>query len=128
MRRNIKVLPLLLLFLMLLACAGATNTTPINVAVTSYETAGIALAQAYSAEKALFKAGTITAQQDSDFQLGVYTKAVNCYKDIGVTAKALLSAKDDASKATLQAKFDLLSKDLPVLVADVLKFLDDVKK
>jgi hypothetical protein len=129
MKRDFRKLVLLLMVvLMLMACAGATNTTPTNIGVTSYEAAGVTLTQAYNSEKMLLRAGTITAEQDKTFQLGVYKTAVDSYKALGIAAKAVLAAKDAVSKASAQDKFAALDAQLPLLIADVLKFLDEVKK
>lgn len=128
MKKNLKSVALLLMILALMACAGATNTTPTNVAVTAYETAGVTLIQAYSTEKALLRAGAITAAQDSEFQLGVYTKAVDCYYQIGIAAKVILGTADVIAKAKAQADYDALMKELPGFVANVVAFLDTLKK
>ena len=118
-----------LLLLALVACAGfgATNTSVTNIGVTSYETAGVTLTQAFNLEKALLKAGKITAAQDSEFQLGVYTDAVNCYKAIGSAAVAVITATDTTSKATATDKFNALSAQLPTMLANVLTFIQGVK-
>jgi hypothetical protein len=125
-----KFLAVLLMLCFIAGCAGlgATNTTTTNVGVTAYETAGLALSQAYSTEKALLKAGTISAAQDSAFQLGAYTKAVTCYKAIGSAAVAVLTATDSTSKATAQNKFNALNAQLPGLIADVTNFITEVSK
>ena len=114
---------------LLIGCAsmGATNTTATNTGVTAYETAGAALAQAYNSEKALLKAGKITAAQDSAFQLGPYTQAVDCYRAIGTAAIAVLTATDAGAKATAQGKFNALNAQLPGLILEVTKFVSEVK-
>jgi hypothetical protein len=116
--------------LALMSCAnmGATNTTLTNVGVTSYEVAGASLTQAYNTEKMLFKAGTITVAQDSQFQLGVYADAVKCYKATGDAAAIALSVTDAASKATAIEKFNSLNAQLPALVANVVAFIQSVQK
>jgi hypothetical protein len=107
---------------------GATNTKPTNVAVTSYETIGVILTQAYTAEKAMCKSKMITPAQDKEFQLGVYAKAVAGYKAVGTAAVAVLTATDSASKKTAQEKFNELNAQLPGLIADVTKFIQEVQK
>jgi hypothetical protein len=121
---------LFVLLMLVVSCAnmGATNTTSTNIAVTSYEAAGITLTQAYNLEKALFKAGTITAEQDAEFQLGPYTKAVTCYRAIGSAAVTILTATDQNSKATAQDKFTTLNAQLPTLLTNVLTFIQEVQK
>jgi len=115
---------------MVAGCAsmGATNTTSTNIGVTAYETAGATLTSAYNTEKAMLKAGIITLAQDSSFQTGVYAKAVTCYRGIGTAAIMVLTATDSNSKVTAQAKFDALNAQLPTLIADVTKFLTEVKR
>ena len=120
------------MLLALVACAaitpGATNTTATNVGVTSYEAAGASLTQAFNLEKALLKAGAITADQDKDFQLGPYAKAVNCYKAIGSEAVSVLTATDALSQGTAQDKFNALNAQLPGLIANVTNFIQEVSK
>jgi len=129
-KERFSVLLLVLLVFIVVGCKnmGATNTTPTNVAVTSYEAAGNTLTQAYNLEKYLLRAGKITPEQDKEFQLGVYAKAVTCYKAVGTAAVAVLLAKDAVSKKTATDKFNTLSAQLPVLIDGVLKFLDSIKK
>jgi hypothetical protein len=124
--KRLKVLTIILLMCFIAGCAslGATNTTSTNVGVAAYETAGVTLAQAYNTEKALLKAGTISAAQDSAFQLGVYTKAVTCYKAIGDAAVAVLTTTDSTS----QDKFNSLNAQLPALITDVTNFITEVSK
>jgi hypothetical protein len=128
--KQFKILAVLLMLCFIAGCAGlgATNTTATNVGVASYESAGVTLAQAYNTEKMLFKAGTITAVQDSQFQLGVYTDAFNCYKAIGSSAVAVITATDATSKATATAKFNSLNAQLPALITNVLTFIQGVSK
>jgi hypothetical protein len=130
MRKELKFLAIAILFCFIAGCAsmGATNTTATNVGVASYESTGVILAQAFNTEKALLKAGTITADQDRDFQLGVYTKAVTCYKAIGAAAVTVLTVTDASGKSTAQSKFDSLNAELPALVAAVTTFISGVTK
>lgn len=125
-----KRLSVLILLLFVVSCAsmGATNTTATNVGVTAYEMAGLSLTQAYTIEKSLFRAGKITAKQDSDFQLGPYTKAVSCYKAMGTVAVSVITATDSTAKASFQTKFNELNAQLPGLIADVMAFIETVNK
>lgn len=129
MRKDLKKFVVLVMLLALVACTsmGATNTSVTNVGVTSYEATGVLLAQAFSIEKALLKAGKITAAQDKNFQLGVYAKAVNGYKAVGAAAVAVLTATDTKSKTTAQDKFNTLNAQLPVLITAVTNFIQGVK-
>jgi hypothetical protein len=110
------------------AAIGGTNTTATNVAVTSYEAAGATLKQAFNTEKALFKAGAITAAQDASFQTGVYKKAYECYEGVNTAAIAASKATDALSKTTLQDKVTALLAVLPGLVTDVQNFISEVTK
>ena len=130
MKRKIYLPFILVILLLISSCAwmGATNTTATNIAVTTYESAGATLKQAYNTEKMLLKAGTITAAQDEDFQLGVYTKAYTCYKALGSALSVVITTTDSTAKATAQEKIAALNAQLPGLVADVLAFIKEVKK
>ena len=131
MKKRFYLVPLMLLML-LVACNsctqfGACNTTPTNIGVTSYEAAGAVLTQAYNTEKMLLATGKITAQQDADFQLGVYAKAVTCYKAMGNLAVVVIVTKDIVEQKNAQDKFNALNTQLPTLIANVLKFIEEVK-
>jgi len=107
---------------------GATNTTAPNIGVTSYESVGIILTQTFNAEKALLKAGKITASQDSAFQLGAYTKAYNCYQSIGKALNIIFDVKATvADKAGAQAIFQALSAELPGLLTEVQALIAGMK-
>jgi hypothetical protein len=134
MKRNMRIMAILAImvaFLTIAGCpatTGTTNTTATNVGVTAYEGAGVALSTAYNTEKALLAAGKVTPAQDAAFQLGPYTKAVDCYKAIGTAAVMVLTATDASTKANYQAKFDALNAQLPGLLVEVTKFISDISK
>lgn len=129
MKQRVRFLFLVLLAFGVVACAnmGTTNTSVTNVGVTSYEATGVLLTQAFTTEKALLRAGKITAAQDVTFQRGVYGKATKVYKAVGTAAVMVLTVTDSDSKKTAQEKFNVLNAQLPVLVADVMKFIEGVK-
>ena len=125
--RKFKQLQILMVILFLAGCAAWTNQTTTNVGVTAYETAGSVLTSAYNTEKAMLKAGTITAAQDASFQMGPYKAAVDCYRAIGSAAVMVIIATDPSAKATAQAKFDALNTQLPGLITQVLAFISGGK-
>jgi hypothetical protein len=133
MKRRSIFSVVLLMALLCCSCAaitpGATNTTVPNVGVTSYEALGLTLTQAYNTEKALFKAGKITAEQDKEFQLGVYTTAYNCYQKIGLSLNIIFDVKESATnKETAQLDFKTLSSQLPTLIGQVTAYITAVSK
>jgi hypothetical protein len=115
----------ILVLIFFVGCAG--NTTPTNIGVTAYETSGAMLTQSYNSEKLLLATGAITAAQDSQFQLGVYKDAVDCYKALGSAAVAVLTATDSSGKTTATDKFNLLNAQLPGLISKVIVFIQDLQ-
>jgi len=114
--RRAKVLPLLMILVLLSACA--TGVAWRKGAVTSYELAGIGLAHAYDTANYLLSINAITAEQHVKF-MAIYAKAKGAYLVAGNALIAASATEDADARDALLVEYEKLLQTYKDLAYEV---------
>jgi len=125
MRRVKFVLPLLLVLVLLSACASQTPWR--KATVTSYEVGAIGLAEVKYDADYLLSMDLITAAQHSQV-IGLYDKAKAAYITAGGVLKAAVNVDDIIKRDALLEEYDKIITDFKQLAYEINALVAQLRK